>query len=218
MSSTTTTVVAEAGQGAANPMAVPAYRSSSYNFKQVSVLVADNNAFLRSIVGNLCRTYGFKQIYECPDAGDAIGRLKMSKIDIVLTEWDMPGITGEAFIRAIRAGEAGPNAFLPIILLTGQTDRVTVRKARDSGVTEVLAKPISARTLLDRLIYVVEHPRDFIRTTSGTFFGPDRRRHVKAVHEGQERRAGVEPPRMPSEVSWNMAPEEVEAEFQGRKG
>jgi hypothetical protein len=60
--------------------------------------------------------------------------------------------------------------------------------ARDAGVTEFLAKPISAKGLYQRILNVVANPRPFIKTE--TYFGPDRRRNVNASYAGPERRKG----------------------------
>jgi DNA-binding response OmpR family regulator len=63
---------------------------------------------------------------------------------------------------------------------------VRVVEARDAGVTEFIAKPLSARTLLNRLNAVIYHPRAFVRTPS--YFGPDRRRRADPAHKGPWRR------------------------------
>jgi hypothetical protein len=65
-----------------------------------------------------------------------------------------------------------------------------VRLARDAGVNEFLAKPVSVKAILTRLISVIEHPRPFVRTK--TYFGPCRRRRVDDEYRGPERRANVE--------------------------
>jgi two-component system chemotaxis response regulator CheY len=71
-------------------------------------------------------------------------------------------------------------------MITGHTEKNRVTDARDSGITEFLAKPISAKALYQRIVNVVAHPRPFIRTKS--YFGPDRRRNTSAGYAGPERR------------------------------
>jgi DNA-binding response OmpR family regulator len=70
--------------------------------------------------------------------------------------------------------------------LTGHCDKRRVMTARDAGVTEFLAKPISAKALYQRILNVVVSPRPFIRTK--TYFGPDRRRNTSNAYIGPERR------------------------------
>jgi two-component system chemotaxis response regulator CheY len=73
-------------------------------------------------------------------------------------------------------------------MLTGHSDKRRVMMARDAGVTEFLAKPISAKALYQRIVNVVVSPRPFIKTKS--YFGPDRRRNTTTAYIGPERRAG----------------------------
>jgi DNA-binding response OmpR family regulator len=73
-------------------------------------------------------------------------------------------------------------------MLTGHTEKQRVTAARDAGITEFLAKPISAKALYQRIVNVVANPRPFIKTK--TYFGPDRRRAVSNSYVGPERRKG----------------------------
>jgi DNA-binding response OmpR family regulator len=77
---------------------------------------------------------------------------------------------------------------VPIIMMTGHTERTRVTAARDAGITEFLAKPISAKGLYQRVYSVVAQPRPFIKTA--TYFGPERRRTSNAKYAGPERRRG----------------------------
>jgi DNA-binding response OmpR family regulator len=72
-------------------------------------------------------------------------------------------------------------------MMTGHSAVVRVMEARDAGVTEFIAKPLSARTLLNRLNAVIYQPRPFVRTQ--TYFGPDRRRRADPNHLGPWRRS-----------------------------
>ena len=76
-------------------------------------------------------------------------------------------------------------------MLTGHSEKRRVTIARDAGVTEFLAKPISAKGLYQRILNVVVSPRPFIKTKS--YFGPDRRRNTTNTYIGPERRGGKEP-------------------------
>ena len=88
----------------------------------------------------------------------------------------------------IRQPGANANPYVAIIMLTGHSEKKRVTAARDAGVTEFLAKPISAKGLYQRIVNVVANPRPFIKTK--TYFGPDRRRNVNASYVGPERRKG----------------------------
>jgi DNA-binding NtrC family response regulator len=66
---------------------------------------------------------------------------------------------------------ANANPYVPIIMLTGHSEKKRVIPARDAGVTEFLAKPISAKALYQRILNIVANPRPFIKSKS--YFGPD---------------------------------------------
>ena len=74
----------------------------------------------------------------------------------------------------------------PLVLMSGHTEQWRVNMARDAGVNEFLAKPISAKTLYDRILAVIEKPRPFVRTKN--YFGPCRRRVNSRDYAGPERR------------------------------
>jgi DNA-binding response OmpR family regulator len=75
---------------------------------------------------------------------------------------------------------------VPIIMITGHTEKYRVEEARDAGVTEFLAKPITAHNLFARIAEIVERPRAFVRCTD--YFGPDRRRRPAEDYAGPWRR------------------------------
>ena len=108
--------------------------------------------------------------------------------EIVIIDWAMPGFDGLELTRMMRQPDANGNAYVSIIMLTGHSEKKRVTMARDAGITEFLAKPISAKGLYQRIVNVVVNPRPFIRTK--TYFGPDRRRNVNPTYSGPERRKG----------------------------
>ena len=98
----------------------------------------------------------------------------------------MKPMDGISLTRRIRNDPASPNQFVPVILMTGFSEKRRVFQARDAGVTEFLVKPFNARDLYRRICQVIEKPRQFI--SSEDFFGPDRRRKVMANYDGNLRR------------------------------
>src|SRR5262249_9123411 len=106
----------------------------------------------------------------------------------VITDWAMPIFDGLELTQMIRQPGANGNPYVPIIMLTGHSEKKRVTASRDAGVTEFLAKPISAKALYQRILNVVVNPRPFIKTKS--YFGPDRRRNTNQNYAGPERRKG----------------------------
>ena len=99
----------------------------------------------------------------------------------------MKQMDGLEFTRNVRNDPNSPNPFVPINMITGHTEKHHVEAARDAGVTELLAKPITAANLFSRIAEIVERPRAFVRC--GHYFGPDRRRHRAEGYNGPWRRA-----------------------------
>ncbi len=93
---------------------------------------------------------------------------------------------GLEFVRLVRTDTESPNPFVPVIMLTAHTEAKRVVEARDAGVTEFLAKPISAHQLYSRILAVIERPRPFIRAKA--YVGPERRRRQDPKRKGPERR------------------------------
>ena len=100
----------------------------------------------------------------------------------------MPIFDGLELVQMIRQPGGNANPYIPIIMLTGHSEKHRVMRARDAGITEFLAKPISATALYERILNLIANPRPFIRTK--TYFGPDRRRNAAASYIGPERRKG----------------------------
>jgi two-component system chemotaxis response regulator CheY len=92
------------------------------------------------------------------------------------------------FTREVRTAPGSPNPFIPIVMITGHTEKHRVQAARDAGITEFLAKPFTAQSLFAHLAIIIEHPRPFVRCPG--YFGPDRRRKTIEDYAGPWRRQG----------------------------
>jgi two-component system chemotaxis response regulator CheY len=163
---------------------------SGYRFDRLKILVVDDNQHMRKLVVTILQAFGAIQIFEAADGDHAWAILRDANPDVILLDWQMEGMNGLEFARMVRTSANSPNPFVPIIMLTGHTHIDHVRQARDAGVNEFLAKPVSVKAILTRLISVIEHPRPFVRTK--TYFGPCRRRRGNDEYRGPERRANVE--------------------------
>ena len=158
------------------------------DFNKLRFLICDDNAHMRRILRTLLHSFGAREAYEAEDGATALEMYHHYVPDIVITDWAMPIFDGLELTQMIRQPGANANPFVPIIMLTGHSEKRRVTAARDAGVTEFLAKPISAKGLYERIVNVVASPRPFIKTA--TYFGPDRRRNVSTSYVGPERRKG----------------------------
>ena len=98
----------------------------------------------------------------------------------------MEPMDGIELTRRIRNDSTSPNKTVPIIMLTGYSAANRIQRSRDAGATEYLAKPFTAESLVKRITYVIENPRDFILARD--YFGPDRRRKENRAYSGPLRR------------------------------
>lgn len=158
-------------------------------FNKLRFLSCDDNPHMRRILRTLLHSFGAREVYEAEEGASALGMYANFLPDIVITDWAMPIFDGLELAQMIRQPDAKGNPFAPIIMLTGHSEKRRVTMARDAGITEFLAKPISAKALYNRILNVVAHPRPFIRTK--TYFGPDRRRNTTSAYAGPERRGAA---------------------------
>ena len=159
---------------------------SGAGFETLKALIVEDNAHMRSLLRALLNSVGIKAVAEAAHGHAAIEALREQKSDLVLCDLAMQPMDGLIFTRHIRNDEHSPNPFIPIIMITGHTERHRVEAARDAGVTEFLAKPITAHNLFSRIAEIVERPRAFVRCDD--YFGPDRRRRETDDYAGPWRR------------------------------
>jgi two-component system chemotaxis response regulator CheY len=154
--------------------------------EHLKVLIVEDNQHMRSLLRSLLNSVGIRDVVEASNGGSALTVLREKKCDLVLSDLAMKPMDGLEFSRNVRTAENSPNPFVPIIMITGHTERHRVEAARDAGVTEFLVKPITAQSLFSRLAEIMERPRAFVRTE--TYFGPDRRRKTLESYAGPWRR------------------------------
>jgi len=157
-------------------------------FNRLRFLVIDDNAHMRRILRTLLHGFGAREVYEAEDGASGLEAFTHYVPDIMIVDWAMPIFDGLELTQMIRQPGANANPYVAIIMLTGHSEKRRVIAARDAGITEFLAKPISAKGLYERIVNVVANPRPFIKTA--TYFGPDRRRLSNPSYIGPERRKG----------------------------
>lgn len=158
---------------------------SANGLDRLRILVVDDNAQMRTIIGTVLAAAGIRQLYYAPTGQKGLESLNLGAVDVVFVDYEMPSMNGLDFLSAVRA-LPGEKKYVPIIMLTGHADLLRLNAARDRGVNEFLAKPVTARNILLRLGRVIDHPRDFVECP--TYVGPDRRRRDLEGYDGPWRR------------------------------
>ena len=149
------------------------------------ILVAEPNQLMCRVTRQLLSMLGARRIFTVSDSETAKSYLMQGDIDFILSEWYLYTSDGIDLVRWLR-GRPGDLRYTPFIMVTSQTRLQNVIMARNLGITEFVAKPFSANSLITRIKEVIERPRPFVSTSK--YFGPDRRRRHNPTDEGGERR------------------------------
>ena len=152
----------------------------SVGLEALRVLLVDDNPHMRAIVASILKGVGVRQVCEAQDGAEGLQVLRGWPADLAIVDFQMTPLDGACFTRLVRNSPDSENIYLPIIMMTGFADRGRVFEARDAGVTEMIAKPVTARAILDRIETVIMRPRPFVRTAD--YFGPARR-GIDSVNE-----------------------------------
>lgn len=157
------------------------------SLKSINVLLVDDNQHMRTITSAILQSAGVRSIRETSDGAAALDMVRDFPVDLAIVDFNMFPLDGVEFTRLIRNSPDSANPYLPIIMMTGHSEKSRVVEARDAGVTEFVVKPITAKAVFDRIQAVIMKPRPFVRT--GDYFGPDRRRINASGYGGPFRRS-----------------------------
>jgi CheY-like chemotaxis protein len=139
----------------------------------VKVLVVDDEYYSRKVIRTLLTSIGIVHMRDAENGEKALDIIRVFAPDVVLVDWEMPGMDGAAFARAVRTPGEFPHPNVPMIMLTGHSERWRVMEALRLGVNEYLLKPVSSKMLLDRLVATLTKPRPMIKV--GSYYGPEPR-------------------------------------------
>jgi two-component system chemotaxis response regulator CheY len=153
---------------------------------ELCMLLVEDNSHMRTLLRTLLKGMGFQRILEYSDGAQALEQLGTTRPDFILTDLSMAPMDGLQFTRSVRRLPSQDLCVIPIIMVTGHTERRRIKAARDAGVSEILAKPVTAGGLYHRINEIVHRPRPFVR--SPDYCGPCRRRKVDPDYFGPWRR------------------------------
>jgi len=140
------------------------------------VLIVDSNAYTRRLTRMMLTNLGVKSTYESPDGIAALDAIRNVNPDVMIMDWDLPVLDGREVMRIVRSPGVFPKANLPIIMLTDLGIRSRVNDAARLGAHELLLKPVSPKTLRQRLLGIMLHPRPMVQ--DGNYYVPLPRRRL----------------------------------------
>lgn len=152
----------------------------------LSVLIVDDQPFFRVLLGEVLRNMGVRDITTAGDGEEALEALSEFTPDVILTDWMMPVMDGLELSKRIRHLRDRHTRMVPIILVTANNRKSQIETARGCGVDNFILKPISVKSVAERLREVIERPRPFVDTEA--YVGPCRRRRKVKDYIGPMRR------------------------------
>lgn len=120
----------------------------------IKILVVDDFSTMRRIIKNLLNDLGFMNIVEADDGNTALPILRKGGIDFLITDWNMPGMTGIELLRQVRADDKLSS--LPVLMVTAEQKREQIVEAAEAGVNGYIVKPFTAVTLKEKMGKIFE--------------------------------------------------------------
>lgn len=122
--------------------------------KNMKILIVDDFSTMRRIIKNLLRDLGFSNTHEADDGVTALPMLRSGDYDFLITDWNMPGMSGIDLLRAVRADDK--LASLPVLMVTAEAKRDQIIEAAQAGVNGYVVKPFTAQALQEKIEKVFE--------------------------------------------------------------
>jgi two-component system, chemotaxis family, chemotaxis protein CheY len=122
--------------------------------KNMRILIVDDFSTMRRIIKNLLNDLGYTNTAEADDGNTALTALAQGSFDFVVTDWNMPGMTGIELLKAIRADDRFKT--LPVLMVTAEAKREQIIEAAQNGVNGYIIKPFTAQTLEEKLGKIFE--------------------------------------------------------------
>jgi two-component system chemotaxis response regulator CheY len=122
--------------------------------KNMKILIVDDFSTMRRIIKNLLRDLGFTNTVEADDGTTALPILQGGTIDFLVTDWNMPGMTGIELLRAVRADEKLKS--IPVLMVTAEAKRDQIISAAQAGVNGYVVKPFTAVALKEKIEKIFE--------------------------------------------------------------
>ena len=187
-----------------------------YNLENAKVLLVEPNQHGLEILAQIFSGFGVRNPLRAANADEAMAIVKKTELDLIVCEAQLEGMDGYDFVHWLRRSKIEPNNFTSTIIISGHTQISKVQKARDCGANFIVAKPLTPKVMIDRVIWVARENRAFIECD--TYLGPDRRFHSIGPPPNTEgRRADDLPLEVGDAVEPNMSQDDIDAMLQPKR-
>jgi two-component system, chemotaxis family, chemotaxis protein CheY len=116
---------------------------------QMKILAVDDSPTMRRIIINTLRRVGYSDVVEATNGKDALAKMKVEKIDLVITDWNMPQMDGLALVTSIRSSDE--YKALPVLMVTSRSVKEDIVEALKAGVSNYIVKPFTPETLKQKI-------------------------------------------------------------------
>lgn len=115
----------------------------------MTILIVDDMSTMRRIVRNILKQLGFNNVVEAENGKEALDKIRQGKFGFVVSDWNMPEMTGIDLLRAIRADASLKH--IPVLMITAEAQKENLIEAVKAGVSNYIVKPFTAETLQDKM-------------------------------------------------------------------
>jgi two-component system chemotaxis response regulator CheY len=116
---------------------------------KMNILVVDDFSTMRRIITNVLKQLGYENIVEAEDGSKALAMLDSQKIDFVITDWNMPQMSGLDLLKAMRSSPDKKD--IPVLMVTAEAMQENIIAAAQAGVNNYIVKPFDAKTLSEKI-------------------------------------------------------------------
>ena len=187
-----------------------------YNLENAKVLLVEPNQHGLEILAQIFSGFGVRNPMRAANAEEAMAVVKKTELDLIICEAQLDGMDGYDFISWLRRSKIEPNAYVSAMIIGGHTQMSKVQKARDCGANFIVAKPLTPKVMIDRVVWVARENRAFIECDS--YLGPDRRFHSIGPPPNTEgRRADDLPLEVGDAIEPNLSQDDIDQMLQPKR-
>lgn len=146
---------------------------TTFNLSSAKILLVAGHTYEANIYLRMLEGFGARHVVRCSTAEQAHFELERVDFDLAIVDSRIKDGDSYEFVRTMRQSQDARRMFVPVLMIAGHTPRDEITAARDSGSHFLIRKPISAATLLERILWIVREHRLFIESRG--YAGPDRR-------------------------------------------
>ena len=139
---------------ASPPIALPSNQNSEKMDKNIRILIVDDFSTMRRIVKNLLNDLGFFNTAEADDGTSALAELRKGPYDLIITDWNMPGMPGIDLLKQVRADAT--LAKIPVLMVTAEARKEDIVRAAKDGAAGYIVKPFTKATLEEKVQKIMQ--------------------------------------------------------------